>query len=91
MEALREGVRRLVRQLENMQPDPYGKFTRIVSDLSKALEVGTEEEGNIYKDYLYSVSKVRSKGWNKGWNKGWSNGWSKGWSEATATHRLPCD
>jgi hypothetical protein len=53
--ALREGVRRLVVQLENMQPDPYGKLTRIVSDLSSALAVGTPDEREIYDDYLYSA------------------------------------
>ena len=62
VEGLREGVRRLVRQLENMQPDPYGKFTRIVNDLSRALEVGTEEEESVYKEHLYSVRK-EGPGW----------------------------
>ena len=57
IEMLREGIRRLVCQLENMQPDPYGKLTRIISDLSNALAVGSEDEKNIYKDYLYTMNE----------------------------------
>mmetsp|Transcript_24059 Transcript_24059/g.50158 ORF Transcript_24059/g.50158 Transcript_24059/m.50158 type:complete len:519 (+) Transcript_24059:1-1557(+) len=57
VEELREGVKRLLCQLENMQPDPYGKFTRIVNDVVKAMEVGTDDERSIYGEWLYSNRK----------------------------------
>lgn len=49
---LREGLRRLVAQLENMQVDPYADITNIIERLVKAMSVGTDDERNPYLDYL---------------------------------------
>jgi len=54
--SLREGIRRLLKQMENMQPNPYGYLTRIIEDMSDALAAGTPDERNIYNDYLYAKS-----------------------------------
>lgn len=54
---LREGLRRLDANLENMQIDPYGDIKNTVSRLCEALAVGTDEENDPYKDYLYSLNK----------------------------------
>jgi len=50
--ALREGLRRLYVQLENMQIDPYGDLTNIVGRLCLALEVGTDDATDPYRDWL---------------------------------------
>lgn len=42
-EALREGLRRLHAQLDNLQMDPYGELTLAVGELIDALAVGTDE------------------------------------------------
>jgi hypothetical protein len=51
-EALREGMRRLMVQLENMQIDPYADITNIVERLCNAMAVGTDDEYDPYIPYL---------------------------------------
>jgi hypothetical protein len=51
-QGLREGLRRLICQLENMQVDPYADLTNILERLSKAMSVGTDDERNPYEIYL---------------------------------------
>jgi hypothetical protein len=51
-QGLREGLRRLICQLENMQIDPYADITNILERLSKAMAVGTDDERNPYEIYL---------------------------------------
>ena len=51
-EGLREGLRRLICQLENMQVDPYADMTNLLERLSKAMAVGTDDERNPYEIYL---------------------------------------
>lgn len=51
-EALREGVRRLYQQFDNMQTDPYGDLTNILDKLYKAMAVGTDDERDPYDIYL---------------------------------------
>jgi hypothetical protein len=51
-EGLREGLRRLIAQLENMQIDPYADITNILERLVKAMSVGTDDERNPYQEYL---------------------------------------
>jgi hypothetical protein len=51
-EGLREGMRRLCQQLENMQTDPYGDLTNKVEELYHAMEVGTDDERDPYEAYL---------------------------------------
>ena len=51
-EALREGLRRLHQQLDNMQIDPYGDLTNIVERLIIALAVGSNDERDPYQPYL---------------------------------------
>lgn len=43
-----------------MQPDPYGKFARLVMDLRDALYAGSRDPLEIYDEYLY---KKDGKGW----------------------------
>lgn len=50
--ALREGIRRLRAQMENMQIDPYGDLTRLLEKLETAMAVGTEDERDPYLPYL---------------------------------------
>jgi hypothetical protein len=50
-EALREGLRRLVCQLETLQIDPYGDITNILERLSNAMAVGSDDERDPYLDY----------------------------------------
>lgn len=50
--ALREGIRRLRAQMENMQIDPYGDLTRLLEKLENAMAVGTEDERDPYLPYL---------------------------------------
>ena len=51
-EGLREGLRRFICQLENMQVDPYADLTNILERLSKAMAVGTDDERSPYAIYL---------------------------------------
>lgn len=53
-EALREGMRRLYQQLENMQLDPYSDLTNILDRLIQAMSVGTDDARDPYADYLYN-------------------------------------
>lgn len=55
-EALREGMRRLYQQLENMQLDPYGDITNVVDKLNRAMAVGSDDERDPYKVYLANPS-----------------------------------
>lgn len=57
-EGLREGLRRLICQLENMQIDPYADITNILERLLKAMSVGTDDERDPYVEYL--VNKDRN-------------------------------
>ena len=54
-EGLREGMRRLYQQLDNMQTDPYGDLTNIVDKLIKAMSVGTDDQRNPYEAYIAST------------------------------------
>lgn len=51
-EALREGLRRLHAQLENMQIDPYADITNILEKLLVAMTIGTKDERDPYLEYL---------------------------------------
>ena len=52
-EALREGMRRLMVQLESMQVDPYADITNIVERLIIAMSIGsTDAERDPYAPYL---------------------------------------
>jgi hypothetical protein len=51
-EGLREGMRRLLGQLENMQIDPYGDICNIVERLLTAMSVGSDDERDPYLPYL---------------------------------------
>ena len=51
-EGLREGVRRLYQQLENMQVDPYADLTMKVEQLYAAMSVGTDDARDPYLKYL---------------------------------------
>ena len=51
-EGLREGVRRLHQQLDNMQIDPYGDIANKIEDLHGAMAVGTEDARDPYTAYL---------------------------------------
>lgn len=50
--ALREGIRRLRAQMDNMQIDPYGDLSRLLEKLEIAMAVGTEDERDPYLPYL---------------------------------------
>jgi hypothetical protein len=54
-EGLREGMRRLVQQLDNMYMDPYTDIRNVVDRLAKAVAVGTDDERNPYTPYLNMV------------------------------------
>ena len=54
-EGLREGMRRLVQQLDNMYMDPYTDIRNVVDRLAKAMAVGTDDERNPYTPYLNMV------------------------------------
>ncbi|GMH73926.1 hypothetical protein TrST_g6629 [Triparma strigata] len=60
VEDLKEGVMRLAVQLDNMQPDPYGKFARVVMDLRDAMFQGGEDPLERFDEYLY---KKDGEGW----------------------------
>lgn len=51
-EGLREGMRRLYQQLENMQVDPYADLTMKVDQLYRAMAVGTDDARDPYAKYL---------------------------------------
>jgi len=51
-EGLREGMRRLYQQLENMQVDPYADLTMKVEQLYAAMSVGTDDSRDPYLKYL---------------------------------------
>jgi len=51
-EALREGMRRLLVQFENMQIDPYGDITNLLERLCAAMALGTDDEADPYAAYL---------------------------------------
>jgi len=51
-EGLREGMRRLYQQLENMQVDPYSDITMKVEQLYAAMSVGTDDARDPYLKYL---------------------------------------
>mmetsp|Transcript_21908 Transcript_21908/g.52125 ORF Transcript_21908/g.52125 Transcript_21908/m.52125 type:complete len:618 (-) Transcript_21908:125-1978(-) len=53
-EGLREGIRRLYQQLENMQVDPYADLTMKVEQLYAAMSVGTDDARDPYLQYLSS-------------------------------------
>ena len=53
-EGLREGLRRLLVQLENMQIDPYADISNILERLIIAMSVGTDDERDPYAPYLLS-------------------------------------
>jgi hypothetical protein len=62
-QALREGLRRLAAQLENMQPDPYGDIYNIIVRLVDAVSVGTDDLTDaFYKDYLGNQDSVNGPG-----------------------------
>lgn len=54
-EALREGMRRLHQQLDNMQIDPYADLTNVLEKLMFALAVGSDDELDPYQPYLGST------------------------------------
>ncbi|CAJ1940298.1 unnamed protein product [Cylindrotheca closterium] len=56
-EALREGMRRLFQQLDNMQKDPYADLTNKVESLFRAMAVGTDDERNPYEPYLCNLDQ----------------------------------
>jgi len=56
-EALREGIRRLVEQLDSMYADPYGDIRATVDKLAKAMAVGTDDYRNPYDPYLTGLGK----------------------------------
>lgn len=53
MEALSEGVKRFAILCDNMQPDPYGPFSRLIAELSSALDSGSGREVTLYDRILY--------------------------------------
>merc|ERR1712176_220905 len=52
---LREGMRRLYAQLENMQLDPYADITIIIQKLIIAMTVGSDDERDPYIPYLANL------------------------------------
>jgi len=59
-EALREGMRRLLAQFENMQVDPYGDIANLIERLCVAMSLGTDDERDPYVTYL--ISKDQNAG-----------------------------
>ena len=51
-EGLREGLRRLICQLDNMQIDPYGDIVNILEKLHRAMSIGTDDERDPYAAYI---------------------------------------
>jgi len=56
-EGLREGMRRLQQQLQNMQMDPYADITNILDRLNSAMAVGSEDERDPYESYIGSFDQ----------------------------------
>jgi hypothetical protein len=56
-EGLREGVRRLLAQLDSMQIDPYGDLTNLVERLVIAMSKGTDDDRDIYSRYVANKDK----------------------------------
>jgi hypothetical protein len=56
-EALREGMRRLLQQLDSMYLDPYADIRNTVDKLQKAMAVGSDDARNPYEPYLNSLSR----------------------------------
>ena len=54
VEALLEGMRRLMVQLDNMQVDPYADIVNLMDKLIRAMAVGTDEERDPYVNYMVS-------------------------------------
>jgi len=54
-EGLREGMRRLLAQLENMQVDPYADISNLVESLCIAMAIGTEDERDPYTQYTTNI------------------------------------
>ena len=60
-EGLREGLRRLYQQLENMQVDPYADLTMKLEQLYGAMAVGTDDARDPYVKYLgYEATEDRN-------------------------------
>jgi len=55
--ALREGLRRVDAQMENMQIDPYGDLKNTIGKLCEAMAVGSDEEHDPYAPYLYNLDR----------------------------------
>jgi hypothetical protein len=51
-EALREGMRRLLAQLDNMQTDPYADISNVLERLTIAMAIGSEEERDPFVPYV---------------------------------------
>lgn len=56
-EGLREGLKRLYAQLENMQIDPYADLCNILEKLVMAMSVGTDDERDPYAVYLANTDR----------------------------------
>ncbi|KAL7564136.1 hypothetical protein ACA910_021111 [Epithemia clementina (nom. ined.)] len=54
-EALVEGMRRLMVQLESMQVDPYADIVNLMEKLIRAMAVGMDEERDPYENVLVST------------------------------------
>lgn len=55
-EALREGMRRLLQQLDSMYLDPYADIRNVVDKLQRAMAIGTEDARSPFDPYLNSLS-----------------------------------
>jgi hypothetical protein len=55
-EALREGMRRLLVQLDSMYLDPYADIRNVVDKLQRAISVGTSDAYDPYQPYLESLT-----------------------------------
>jgi hypothetical protein len=60
--ALREGVRRLLAQMDNMQTDPYGDLTNLLEKLVLAISVGAPDGRNPYLEYVANRDPVNGPG-----------------------------
>mmetsp|Transcript_17134 Transcript_17134/g.39704 ORF Transcript_17134/g.39704 Transcript_17134/m.39704 type:complete len:517 (-) Transcript_17134:57-1607(-) len=56
---LRRAVRRLIQQLDNMQVDPYADIVNTLEKLSAAMAIGTDDEVDVYSDYLLNDPEAR--------------------------------
>jgi len=55
-EALREGMRRLLAQLDSMYLDPYADIRNVVDKLQRAMVIGTDDARSPYDPYLNDLS-----------------------------------